>query len=69
MISIFQLQQLPLAERTKYILTHGKLMNGKTEGHISSNIYNLGTFHAEIDHNNDTDHVVQIILMQQSFIK
>jgi hypothetical protein len=60
MLTIFQLQHLPLNEQAQYVWDNGDFYATKLEKEQSINLYSLGNLSAEVVYNEETNTIVEV---------
>jgi hypothetical protein len=64
MLSLIQLQLLSLPERAQYIQDYGNLIESRTEGDFSSNLYWMNDYYAEVVYNNAAGRIEDVMLKE-----
>ena len=64
MLSLIHLQLLSLQERARYIQDYGNLVESRTEGDFSSNLYWMNEYYAEVVLNNAAGRVEDVMLKE-----
>lgn len=64
MLSLIHLQLLSLPERARYIQQYGNLVESRTEGDFSSNLYWMNEYYAEIVLNNAAGRIEDVRLKE-----
>lgn len=64
MLSLIHLQLLSLEERARYIQDYGSLVESRTEGDFSSNLYWMQEYYAEVVLNNVAGRIEDVLLKE-----
>jgi hypothetical protein len=64
MLTIFQLQHLPLNEQAQYVWDNGEFAVTKHGKGYSTNLYWLGSFYAEVICNEKTNAIVELVFKE-----
>jgi hypothetical protein len=67
MLTIFQLQHLPLHEQLQYVLDNGEFLATQIEEDYIANLYWIGSIHAKVVYGDKTDDITEVIFNEESF--
>jgi len=67
MLTLFQLQHLPLQEQVQYVMDNGEFFITQVEKDYIANLYWIGSIHAKIIYSTETDQISQVIFNEESF--
>ncbi|QHT66691.1 hypothetical protein GXP67_08475 [Rhodocytophaga rosea] len=66
MLTLFQLQHLPLQEQTQYVLEHGDFFATQIKEDFVANLYWINNIHAKLIFSDETDEIIEVIFNEDS---
>jgi hypothetical protein len=66
MLTIFQLQHLPLNEQIQYVLDNGEFLATRIKEDCVINLYWIGSIHAKVILGDETDNIIEILFSEES---
>lgn len=67
MLTIFQLQHLPLHDQVQYVLENGEFLATQIKEDCIINLYWVGSVHAKVFLGDEADSYVEVIFSEESF--